>query len=219
MAGVTKSKVTEAVIEAVLKDYDKFHNIKRVADANSLSPPTVRKIITTARGENAIAHRGGAASASITANLNATQEEIAQIVKESFQYFSRPIVKTDDECADRLNAYFAQCANEGQIPTVEDMALALGTVTTVLSDWQRGRMGPARSGMIKKAKQILAGIDAKLVSQGKIPQVTYIFRAKNFFGMTDRQDVILTPNNPLGDETPPEELQAKYVEVTDFEEQ
>ena len=50
--------------------------------------------------------------------------------------------------------------------------------------------------MVKKAKEILAGIDAKLVSQGKIPQVTYIFRAKNFFGMRDQQEVVLTPNNP-----------------------
>lgn len=219
MTGVAKRKVTEAVIDSVLKDYDKYRNIKRVADANSLSPPTVRKIITTARGPDAISHRRGAASASITANLNATQDEISQIVRETFQYFSRPCVKTDEECADRLNAYFAQCVNEGQIPTVEDMALALGTVVQVLGAWQRGSMGPVRSDMIKKAKQILAGIDAKLVSQGKIPQVTYIFRAKNFFGMTDKQEVVVTPNNPLGDETPPEELRAKYVEVTDFETQ
>lgn len=219
MAGVAKSKVTEQVIESVLRDYDKYHNIKRVADNNSLSPPTVRKIITTARGQDAISHRSGSASASITANLNATQEEVSQIVRESFQYFNRPCVKTDDECAERLNAYFKQCADEGQIPTVEDMALALGTVTSVLLEWQRGSVGPVRSGMVKKAKQILAGIDAKLVSQGKIPQVTYIFRAKNFFGMTDKQEVVVTPNNPLGDETPPDELQAKYIEVSDFETQ
>ena len=50
--------------------------------------------------------------------------------------------------------------------------------------------------MIKKAKQILAGIDAKLVSQGKIPQITYIFRAKNFFGMTDKQEVVLQNRRP-----------------------
>ena len=50
--------------------------------------------------------------------------------------------------------------------------------------------------MIKKAKEILASLDAELVSRGKIPQITYIFRAKNFFGMKDVQDYILTPNNP-----------------------
>ena len=93
------------------------------------------------------------------------------------------------------------------------MCLALGAVTQTVLDWQKGSLGPVRAGMIKKAKQILAGIDAKLVSQGKIPQITYIFRAKNFFGMTDKQEVVLTPNNPLGTETPPEELQKKYIEA------
>lgn len=212
--GTPKIRATEEQIAKVLRDYDKFRNIQRVADENAMSPPTVRKIITTVRGYDAISHRCGAASASITANLNATQEEIAQIVHESFQYFNRPCVKTDDECAQRLNDYFSQCTRDGQIPTVEDMCLALGTVTSVVLDWQRGSLGPVRSGMIKKAKQILAGIDAKLVSQGKIPQVTYIFRAKNFFGMTDKQEVVVTPNDPLGAETPPEELQQKYVDVT-----
>ena len=49
--------------------------------------------------------------------------------------------------------------------------------------------------MIKKAKQILAAIDAELVSSGKIPQVVYIFRAKNFHGMTDQQEITVTAQN------------------------
>ena len=65
--------------------------------------------------------------------------------------------------------------------------------------------------MIKKAKEILAGIDAKLVSQGKIPQITYIFRAKNFFGLSDKQEIVVTPNQPLGSDSDPNEL-AKRIE-------
>ena len=65
--------------------------------------------------------------------------------------------------------------------------------------------------MIKKAKEILAGIDAKLVSQGKIPQITYIFRAKNFFGLSDKQELVLTPNQPLGTDSDPAELQKRIT--------
>ena len=61
--------------------------------------------------------------------------------------------------------------------------------------------------MIKKAKEILAGIDAKLVSMGKIPQVTYIFRAKNFFGMKDQQDLVVTPAASLGDSPDAKQLE------------
>lgn len=207
------SKITQAMREQVLADYDACKHIATVAKQNGLSEPTIRKIIVQERGENAISHKAGAASASVTARCTATNEEISQIVRESFQYFKRSCVKTDEECADRLNDYFRQCVDEGQIPTVEDMCLALGAVNQTVLDWQKGSMGPVRAEMMKKAKQILAGIDAKLVSQGKIPQITYIFRAKNFFGMTDKQEVVLTPNNPLGAETPPEELQKKYIEA------
>jgi len=33
-------------------------------------------------------------------------------------------------------------------------------------------------------------------------------------GYQDKQEVVLTPNNQLGEATPPEELQQKYLEAT-----
>lgn len=154
----------------------------------------------------------GSKSASVTEHCTAKREEIRQIIQESYQFFNLPKVQTDEECAERLNAYFQLCAERGQLPTVEDMALSLGTIRQTLWEWEQGQKGPVRRDMIKKAKEILAGIDAKLVSQGKIPQVTYIFRAKNFFGMRDQQEVVLTPNQPLGDPQSAESLQRKYLE-------
>ena len=65
--------------------------------------------------------------------------------------------------------------------------------------------------MIKQAKEMLAAMDADLVSNNKIPQVTYIFRAKNFFGMKDQTDVVITPNNPVGAEVPEEELRKRIA--------
>ena len=95
------------------------------------------------------------------------------------------------------------------------MALALGVTVATLWDWENKRsQSPIRSEMIKKAKGILQGIDAKLVAEGRIPQITYIFRAKNFYGMRDQQEVILTPNDPLGDAENTKQLQDKYVETT-----
>lgn len=152
----------------------------------------------------------GSKSASIEATTTAKKEEIAETIQESFQFFNRTIVRSDEECAERLNDYFKLCVEYGQIPTVEDMCLALGTVRSTVWRWENGDgCSSARQNMIKKAKEILAGIDAKLVSKGKIPQITYIFRAKNFFGMKDTQDLVLTPNNPLGDQPTPEELQKR----------
>lgn len=158
----------------------------------------------------------GSKSASVTANLDAKKEDISRIVSESVQYFPREPVKTNEECAERLNDYFAQCCRTGQIPTVEDMCLALGVTRQTVWEWENGKRGAnqERRDMIKKAKEILAAIDAKLVTEGKIPQVTYIFRAKNFFGMKDQQEVVLTPNNPLGDAEDSKALKDKYLENT-----
>ena len=170
--------------------------------------------------EEVVKKKRGSKSASIAATTTAKADEIAQVVKESFQYFKRPIVKSDAECAQRLNEYFAQCARDGQIPTVEDMSLALGAVRVTVYKWEQGiGCSPERRDMIKKAKEILAGIDAKLVAMGKIPQITYIFRAKNYFGLSDKQEVVIAPNDPLGDLKDTKALEAEYVDsvVTDPE--
>ena len=60
--------------------------------------------------------------------------------------------------------------------------------------------------MIKKAKQILASIDAELVASGKIPQVVYIFRAKNFYQMSDQQEITINAQNNQDQERSVEDI-------------
>jgi len=140
--------------------------------------------------------RNGTGTASIEKNTTARPEEIARAVKNAFQYFHRDIVKTDEECAARIDAYFRDCYEQQMIPTVENLSLALGTVRRTLWGWENGEgCSQARSNMVKKAKQILASIDAELVSSGKIPQVVYIFRAKNFYQMSDQQEITINANS------------------------
>lgn len=154
------------------------------------------------------ARKRGSKSASIEATTTAKKEEIAQIVRNSYKWFNKQIVKSDEECADRLNEFFAECGRTGEIPTVEKMCLALGTVRKTLWEWENGNgCSSARSNMIKKAKQILSNIDAELVLGRKIPETTYIFRSKNFYGMKDVQDLVLAPNQPLGDSPDAKQLE------------
>lgn len=153
----------------------------------------------------------GSKPASLEAYNTATPNEISEILNNSLYWYKRQPVKSDEECIDRLNEFFKHCADTGEIPTVEKMCLSLGTVRQTVFDWEKNcTRGKTRSDIIKKAKEILASIDAELVSRGKIPQVTYIFRAKNFFGMQDQQEVVLTPNNKLGEEVDKEEIINKY---------
>jgi len=50
------------------------------------------------------------------------------------------------------------------------------------------------------------------VAEGKLNPVTYIFRSKNYYGMKDQQEHVITPNNPLGDATSPEEIKKRLDE-------
>lgn len=161
-------------------------------------------------GAQVVAKKRGAKSASIEATTTATRPEISEILNNSLYWRNYPKVYTDEECADRLNEFFARCAQTGEIPTVEKMCLALGYTRMTIWNWEHGSQGNARKEMIEMAKEILASIDAELVSRNKIPQVTYIFRAKNFFGLSNKTEVVLTPNNPLESNMDRQALQARY---------
>ena len=155
----------------------------------------------------------GGANIDVKNNLTVKKDELSRIVSESVQYIPRKPPKDNKELSDRLDDYFAQCIESGQIPTVEDMALALGITRMGLWQWENGR-DRERSKMIQRAKEVLAAIDAKLVSENKIPQVTYIFRAKNYFGMRDQQELVMGPHvDPPGDEIDIERLKQKYLDA------
>lgn len=157
-------------------------------DQNELSNEQVQEVVARKRGSK---------SASIAENNTATPGEIKDMIGNVLYWYKRDIVKSDEECAERLNEFFQHCTETGEIPTVEKMCLALGTTRQTVYRWEQGELTHTRSDMIKKAKEILAAIDAELVSHNKIPQVTYIFRAKNFFGMSDKTEVVVAPSNPL----------------------
>lgn len=136
------------------------------------------------------------------------QKSLASVMR----WYGRKIVKSDDECAERLLEFFTTLMEVGELPSVEKMALCLGTTRWSLQDWEHGLgCSPRRQTLIKQAKEMLAAMDADLVSQNKIPQVTYIFRAKNFFGMKDQSEVVVTPNNVIGAEVPEDELRKRIA--------
>ena len=139
-------------------------------------------------------------------------EDVQKSLRSVMRWYGRKIVKSDDECEERLIEFFTVLEEAGELPSVEKMALCLGTTRQNLLNWEHGqKCSPRRTELIRQAKQMLAAMDADLVSQGKIPQVTYIFRAKNFFDMKDQTDVTITPNNPIGAEIPEEELRKKIA--------
>ena len=54
------------------------------------------------------------------------------------------------------------------------------------------------------------------MEDGKVNPVTGIFWQKNYDGLKDQQEVVLTPNNPLGEAQNAEQLKQKYLESADI---
>ena len=135
------------------------------------------------------------------------------LLQETLRAYRQPKVNNDIELAERIDKYFDMCAKTGQIPTVEELCLSTGYAESTIWDWETGRRGGFSSDtaeIIKKAKDFLKTFDAKLVISGQLNFLTYCFRAKNYYGMIEKSEVVVTPNNPLGDTTNPEELAQKY---------
>lgn len=142
---------------------------------------------------------------------------VAKAVENNLVFFNKGIyerVKSDEELCERLNWFFSECARTQQIPNIEKMANAIGCHRNTLHSWEAGTkpgFSTATGKIISQAKQILASIDAELATEGKTQPVVYMFRAKNFYGMKDQQDVVVTPN--MAQQSDVATIEAKYEEL------
>ena len=99
-------------------------------------------------------------------------------------------------------------------PSVAGLALAMDIDRRYLWEIREGRKGknPAVADTLKKAMKILDLQMVDYMQNGKINPVSGIFLMKNNFGYADKQEVVLTPNSPLGDTKDTKELEERYID-------
>lgn len=150
----------------------------------------------------------------IVGGSSAKKQDVSRILSNCLKWYKMDKVKSVEELEQRIGEFFVTCISTGEIPTVEKMCLATGYDRETIWRWETGErvseLGASAGNIVKKAKSFLATFESEMVTEGKINPVVYIFRAKNFFGMKDVQDYILTPNSPLGDGTDPATMAQKY---------
>jgi len=112
----------------------------------------------------------------------------------------------------RLAQYIQFCIDNDVKPGNLACYAALGINKQTASNWENGLAGtPAQRDFIKKVKLFCAMNREFLMQDGKINPVTGIFWQKNYDGMKDIQDVVLSPANPLGAPTEQKQLE-QYIE-------
>lgn len=142
------------------------------------------------------------------------KELVSKLLSEVLVEYKQPKVKSDEELAERIDDYFRRCANRGQVPTVEEMCMSTGYSYSTIWDWENGRrqgFSNSTADIIKKAKDMLKTFDAKLVISGKLNFLAYCFRAKNYYGMVDKQEMVVTPNVNNDSDFNAEDIKARYA--------
>lgn len=122
---------------------------------------------------------------------------VRKLLTEVYISYKMPRVKSDDELAERLDIFFENCAKTGKIPTVEEMCMCIGYTYSGWHDIEFGRrpgFSPETKVILRRAKEFLKTFDAKLVLTGEVNPIVYFFRAKNYYGMRDQQEVVVQAN-------------------------
>ena len=181
------------------------------------SPDTNKIVPINAEQKKPKMKNRGAPPPQSRAGLIQTEEDrqfVAKLLTETLTEYNRPRVKNDEELAERLSSYFDLCARTGQVPTVEEMLLGTGYGHRYMNDIEAGNrkgFSPETALILKKAKAFMATFDAKLAVSGKMNFLAYCFRAKNYYGMVDKQEHVIAP--AATDETPmnKEDMLKRYM--------
>ncbi len=138
----------------------------------------------------------------------------SKYLNHNLQIASLPSIDTADEkqVEKRIYEYFQICSQNDMKPSMAGLALAIGVSRSTLWEWSVGNVrSSTHFDTIKKAVQMLDAQMVDYMQNGKINPVSGIFLMKNSFGYKDQQEVVVTPNSPLGEQRDPEALRDEYM--------
>ncbi len=114
---------------------------------------------------------------------------------------------------ERFWQYVEFCMNNDIRITNQAAYFAMGLTRDTVHDWESGETRTlAHRNLIKKVKSFCASYREQLGADGKLNPVTLVWWQKNYDGFVDKSEVVLTPNNPLGDTKDPAEIQQRLLE-------
>lgn len=137
-----------------------------------------------------------------------------KFINNSMRIFnlSKIDINNAEQVKSRVQEYFDICGEDDVKPSVAGLALALDIDRTYLWQITAGKTGKNADVVdtLKKAMKLLDLQMTNYMQNGKINPVSGIFLMKNNFGYADKQEVVVTPNNPLGDGQDEKQLEEKY---------
>ena len=111
-----------------------------------------------------------------------------------------PVDKSDVDALEKRFWNFVDYCMEHDVKVTNQVTyLAMGITKDDVYNWENDRTrSPAHSELIKKVKSFCAAYREMLGADGRLNPVTLVWWQKNYDGLVDKSEVVLTPNNPLG---------------------
>ena len=138
----------------------------------------------------------------------------SKYLNHNLQIASLPSIDTANpkQVEKRIYEYFQICSDNDMKPSMAGMALAIGVSRSTLWEWSVGNIrSSTHLDTIKKAVQMLDAQMVDYMQNGKINPVSGIFLMKNNFGYKDQQEVVVTPQAPLGEQRDVDSLRDEYL--------
>lgn len=122
-----------------------------------------------------------------------------------------PVDKSDVDALEKRFWNFVDYCMEHDVKVTNQVTyLAMGITKDDVYNWENDRTrSPAHSELIKKVKSFCAAYREMLGADGRLNPVTLVWWQKNYDGLVDKSEVVLTPNNPLGTITDQKQLEER----------
>lgn len=122
------------------------------------------------------------------------------VMRSIFKWMEVGMTKpqNNQEWAERVLRFFKETTEANEYIPWEKFCFAMGYTVSGMDDIMAGRthIDPFVSSLLEKSKSFCQIYDAEMVSRGKLPQIAYIFRAKNYFGMKSDQQLAKEDEKP-----------------------
>lgn len=147
--------------------------------------------------------------------IEAKHTQLLQSVLKHLDYTSVSLPRKNrrfsspEEMEMAIANWWERCLRTGMFPTKRGLALALGTTWASIEDWAKGSHGEAYAKILQQVFEMMAEADEQMVLNGAVNPVIYIFRGKNYHGLSDKQENVITHTD--GVKKTREELEAEYM--------
>lgn len=139
----------------------------------------------------------------------------SKITLHNLEIMRQPKIDLDDrtQIEERIMWYFEKCVTDDVKPGVAGLCLALGISRQSWQAWGQGtRRNGEYSDIVERSRLTMESMMEQYMLSGKINPVTGIFLLKNNFGYADKTEMVITPNNPLGEQKDMKALERKYMD-------